>query len=208
MQRIGCLGSRTIWLLAGVVLLSACSMRPLLPSALPSGDVQVNSAQSPSATPSPLIAPFVSGLQGPTSTATPDAFSTPHPPEYYYTPTPRPYTIVLNLAEGLPSHQVWRFSVDRADGHSDEYLVPLDAVPRDSVQHYFEYRDSLFQLGPGDRIVYEGLSEIYRTPAKRTPLPATPSSFPDIEKTPAAQTQTITQPGQILVLPLVVSAQD
>src|SRR5690242_13811958 len=105
--------SKAIWLLALAVSLTACSVRlPELQSLLQGGEVRVASAQPLGATPTPLIDPFVSALQGPTSTNTPNML-TPQPLHYEDTPTPVAIIIVLDKAEGLPDSEVWIFTVHR-----------------------------------------------------------------------------------------------
>lgn len=156
MQCIGRLSSKTIGVLAGVALLSACSAPlPELGSAPPPGDVQVVSAQSPIATPPPLIDPFVSVLQGPTSTPTPNVL-TPQPPNYLPSPTPISVTVVLNEAKGLPDSEIWVVVVRRADGIYEEYRLPIKDIPHDSNEQYKEFLFNLLQLGPGDEVVQQG----------------------------------------------------
>jgi hypothetical protein len=159
--------------------------------------------------PTPLIDPFDSNLQEPTRTPTPDAFSTPHPPEYYYTPTPLPFTKIVDETEGLRDNQVWVFIIRRADGSHEKYLLPIADIPRDSNQHYKEFRDNLLQPGPDDIVTFEGSPGYFgrnpADPAERAALWATPTPLPGVEQTPAAQAQSVTQQEQTLSLPFVIS---
>jgi type II secretory pathway pseudopilin PulG len=86
---------------------------------------------------------------------------TPGPP----TPTPRAYVNRVNLAEGLPDREIWWILVLRADGNLDEYLIPaeqmrpliLDPTNMDNYLSYLAYRETIFQLKPGEMILNEGL---------------------------------------------------
>jgi hypothetical protein len=209
MQPIKRLSSRSIWLLGLAVSLVACAVRLPELQALPQvGEVQVVSAQQAIGTPTPLIDPFESGLQGPTSTPTPNVL-TPQTPQYIDTSTPIPITIVFNDAEGLPDSEIWAFVVRRADGRHEKYLLPIEDVPRDSNEHYKEFYDNLLQMGPSDVITFEGPLNYRRgipfDPTQQATPSATPARFPDAQGTvtPEAQVQASQQPTQILSLPFV-----
>lgn len=201
---------RTIGSLAGVVLLSACTVHfPDLHSAPQTGDVQVVSVQSPTATATPIIDAFISVLQGPTSTPTPNVL-TPQPSNYLPSPTPMSVTVVLNETEGLPDSKIWVVVVRRADGRYEELRLPIQEVPRDSNEHYREFRDNLIQLRPGDDVVQQGPPNYRgRNPANPSEqaTSAAPVISPDVEAnvTPAAQGQPSTQPAQKLSLPFIAN---
>jgi hypothetical protein len=101
--------------------------------------------------------PPISPLNAPTST----------PPSNFdvFTPTPQPTRItnptpvVINRAEGWLKEFTFTFFVERADGRQEIYFVPIAEVPlinSDTDRFAYEtYRQTLLQLAPGDRLVYE-----------------------------------------------------
>ncbi len=66
--------------------------------------------------------------------------------------------------------------VDRADGSSEKYLVPLAEVPMTSNSAFYEYGDKLLNLNPGDIVTFEGLNNRLSQYESSTPFPLGTSS--------------------------------
>jgi hypothetical protein len=92
-------------------------------------------------------------------------------------PTPIIFANVYDFAQGLPDDQVWLIMVMRTDGYLDKYLLPASKVfPMETqadLQRYLEYRDSIFQLKPGEVITAERLLSDPVMPLPGDPLEET-----------------------------------
>ena len=109
--------------------------RVAAPSATPTpGSLELTSTP----TETPWLTPQLLNPEGTPNTPTPNAEEALHLSPMP-TPTLAPFTKIINRAAGLPDAEVFCFIVDRADGGSEKYLVPLAEVPMTSNSAFYEY---------------------------------------------------------------------
>jgi hypothetical protein len=212
------LARRLVLILALVGALSACVARLEELSQVQTGSAARQVAESVLATPTetPWPTPALVNAQGIPLTPTPEL----HPavpsritPEVYPTPTLKPFTKIVNQAEGLPEAQTYVFLVNRADGSSEKYILRLADMPITDANAYLELRDNLLKLGPDDIVTFEGpatrrVKEFPDDPFLELENPNTPTPRVISDNPAPAQENSSTPTPMQLFLPSISSQKE